>query len=120
MAKTFYVNANGKSLRVVVLNNTEAVVEKWEKLFGKASMGEVSADAFFNQPSIKNEGSFGAIYLPKNSPRLIELAIHEATHAAIAHVKMMGAEALDATAEEHIATLSGMLASRVVAKLINI
>jgi hypothetical protein len=115
MSKTLYVTAHGKRLRIVLLNTVDDVVEKWNKLFGKPSIGEMSVDAFYTDT--RSETSYGTIYLPRNSNRLRELAIHESTHAAIAHVKRMGAEDLDNSAEEHIANLAGVLASRVLRRI---
>lgn len=58
------------------------------------------------------------MYLPRNHPRLLELAIHESTHAAFAQAtSCMGAEVIDSSSEEHIVTLGAVIASRVVRKL---
>lgn len=125
MSKSFAVKVHGKALRVVLLDSEDEVLAKWDRLFGKAVSASGGADcndcnvsAFWIPPALdRQEVSLGTIFLPRKHPRLIDYTIHECTHAAIAQARILGAESLDGSAEEHIAILAGALSSRVLAKL---
>lgn len=117
--KLIRIKVNGKTLDYHILTDTNAVQSKWDRMFGKAFEDEAGVEAFYAEPSIKNRGSsYGKIYLPASSAFFTELVIHETTHAAVFQAKIMGAEYLDTTAEELIATLTGQLCGVAIPKLL--
>lgn len=118
MKKTFRVTAHGKSLRVVLVDGVHEVQKQWIKLYGKAATGEdEETNAFFLPPSRREEEKqYGTIFIPTRSPFRISFVVHECVHAAVADTQRLGISVTDASAEERIATLTGLLASRILAK----